>query len=198
MEISSPEVDQDESVESDNEKSRSVHRYLGVSASFLLLILIIGILFASRYQPIVVAGGLGIDHPIAAHQVEATQEFLLRNTGPIGVTIVALKSGERSGSFPESRIAPAMICPFSALRGYECRQAKKTGLLQGVAFHPFSLTTDNSRPVLWYFKYRCVASTAKGAPPDTLTLPVTYRFLSFTHTIELSEPADQSLACSPT
>jgi hypothetical protein len=198
MEMSSLEVDQDESVESDNEKSRSVHRYSAVCASFLLLILIIGILFASRYQPIVVAGGMGMDHPNAAHQVEVTEEFLLRNTGPIGVTIVALKSGERSGSFPQSFVAPAMICPFSALRGYECRQAKKTGLLQGMAFHPFSLTTDDSRPVVWHFKYRCVASTAIGVPPDTLTLPVTYRFLWFTHTIELSEPADQSLACSPT
>jgi hypothetical protein len=67
-------------------------------------------LAASRYQPIEVSGLFGIEHP-GTHEVVASQEFALKNTGPLGVTIIDMKSGRLSVSNEVSRVAPARLCP---------------------------------------------------------------------------------------
>ena len=197
MAVSTTEADGVEAPVSDDKPSRNTRRWMIVCSSFLAAVVIIGLALASRYQPIVVDGGFGSSHSNGSHEVEVAVSYNLRNTGPIGVTVIALRSGERSGSTPEARIAPATVCPFTTLSGYECRQNLKTGLQQGVSFHPFSLITDLSRPVLWAFHYACNSSTESGNVEGTLTVPVTYRFLFFTHTIMLSLPADEPPTCSP-
>jgi hypothetical protein len=62
---------------------------MGVVA--LVVLLIVGSIAASHYQPIEVDGGWAAGHPITTHVDETTQEWLLRNTGPLGVTVVGLK-----------------------------------------------------------------------------------------------------------
>jgi len=196
MAMSTTDADGVEAPVSDDEPSRNTHRWMIVCSSFVAAIVIISLALASRYQPIVVDGGFGSSHSNGSNAVEVAVSYNLRNTGPIGVTVIALKSGERSGSTPDTRIAPASVCPFTTLSGYDCRQNQKTGLQQGVAFHPFSLITDLSRPVLWRYHYSCNSSTEVGAAEATLTVPVTYRFLFFTHTIVLTLPADERPTCS--
>jgi hypothetical protein len=159
----------------------------------LVVLLIVGSIAASHYQPIEVDGGWAAGHPITTHVDETTQEWLLRNTGPLGVTVVALKSGEYDGPNSRSRIAPLKICPISTPRG-DCGQYKTTGLIDGKAFHPFSLTTDTNRGVVLQYDTHCV-TTSPGTPSGTVTFPVTYRFLWFTHTIVLTLPANDTFAC---
>jgi hypothetical protein len=195
--MSSTDIQQEEPVVDDHQKTRNVSRWLSVIATTLVLLLVFGGFFASRYQPIIIAGGMGTGHPEGTHQEDETQDIWLRNTGPIGVTVLAINDGERhGGSTSQLRVAPAMICPIVTLHGGDCRQDRKTGLLEGMKFHPFGLTTDNTRPVLLQYQYPCASSAASGALPATLTLPVTYRFLWFTHTILLTDSADDTSTCS--
>jgi hypothetical protein len=162
-----------------------------VSVAALVALLIIGSIAASHYQPIEVDGGWAAGHPIATHVDETTQEWLLRNTGPFGVTVVSLKGGEYDGPNSRSRIAPPKICPIETPRG-DCGQYRTTGLIDGRVFHPFSLTTDTNRGVVLQYNVHCfTTATASGS----VTFPVTYRFLWFTHTITLSLPAFQTSAC---
>jgi hypothetical protein len=63
-------------------------------------------------------------------------------------------------------------------------------------FHPFSLTTGESRPVLLQYKYPCVSYTVVGPDSGTLTLLVTVRFLWFTHTIRVTESAIGPVTCT--
>jgi hypothetical protein len=196
MAMSTTEIKREGSAVAAQRKKRSPRWWSIVCASFLLLFLILGGLFASHYQPIVFAGGWGSGHSIAAHEEEETQAFWLRNTGPIGVTVVSLKSVEYDGMNSQVRLAPAMICSIVTPRGGDCSQNRKTGLLEGIKFHPFSLTTDETRPVLLKYKYPCVSYTVVGPDSGTLTLPVTYRFLWFTHTISVTESAFGTTTCS--
>jgi hypothetical protein len=196
--MSTTDMKQEEPVVGGHQQTRNVSRRLSAIATILFLLLVSGGFFASRYQPIVVAGGFGIGHPEGAHQEGETQEFSLRNTGPIGVTVIALKRDVRHvGSTSQLRVAPVMICPIVTPHGGDCRQSRKTGLLEGTKFHPFGLTTGNNRSVLLRYRYPCVSSTVIGTLPTTLTLPVTYRFLWFTHTILLTDSADDTATCSP-
>jgi hypothetical protein len=143
-----------------------------------------------------VNGLFGIDHPTGTGEVVASQEFALKNTGPLGVTIVDMKSGLLSVSNEVSRVAPAHICPYTMHHSFDCSQNDGTGLLVGVKFHPFGLATDDVRPIFWLYQYPCGSSTSSGVREGVLTVPVTYRFLWFTHTILFSEAADVSATCS--
>jgi len=195
MAISTTDVE-GEALENRVEKPRIVRKWSIVGVIFLVLLLTLGGVCASHYQPIVFAGGIGMDHRNVANQGTATQEFSLRNTGPIGVTVVGIKSGHNYGLSSQARFFMAKLCPPETPQGGDCRQNKKTGLLEGMTFHPFSLTTDNSRGVLLRYEYACAPSSGLGTALGTLTLPVTYRFLWFTHTILLTESADAA-TCSP-
>jgi hypothetical protein len=162
----------------------------------LVLLITLGGVFASHYQPIVFAGGFAMDHRDVPNQGLVTQEFSLRNTGPIGVTVVVINSGHNNGLSPQARFFTAKLCPPATPQGGDCRQNKKPGLLEGMTFHPFSLTTNSTRGVLLRYEYACAPSSGLGSALGTLTLPVTYRFLWFTHTILLTESADAE-TCLP-
>ena len=178
------------------DKPRVVRKWSIACVILLVLLLTMGGVFASHYQPIVFAGGFAMDHRDVANQGTATQEFSLRNSGPIGVTVVGIKSGHNYGLSSQARFLTSKLCPPSTPRGGDCRQNKKTGLLEGMTFHAFSLTTDNSRGVLLRYEYACAPSSGLGTALGTVTLPVTYRFLWFTHTILFTESADAA-TCSP-
>jgi hypothetical protein len=169
-----------------------------VSAAVLVLLLAIGNVLASHYQPIEVTGGWAVGHPIGAQQEVTTQDFWLRNTGPLGVTVVGLHRGDYQGSTSRARtrLAPTMICPIESPRGGDCPQNRTTGLIVGMKFHPFSLTTDTNRPLVLQYNYHCAAGT--GSIAGTVSFPVTYRFLWFTHTIVLNESANDTFACAKT
>src|SRR6202451_993316 len=169
-----------------------------ISTISVVLLLIIGNVIASHYQPINVLGGGSVGHPIGAQREATTQDFWLRNTGPIGVTVVALNPGEYQSSTSRRRIrlTPTTICPIETPRGGDCRQNRTTGLLEGLTFHPFSLTTDTNRPIVLRYDYHWAVGA--GSFAGTVTFPVTYRFLWFTHTIVLNEPANDTVTCPST
>jgi hypothetical protein len=195
MALPTSQLDRDDSDVTDQKKTRSARWWFTVCLSLLLLLLIVGSLFASHYQPIVVAGGWGVGHPIGAHEETETQDVWLRNTGPIGVTVISLKSFEHDGLSSQVRLATAMICPIVTSRAGDCIQNRKTGLLEGKIFHPFSLTTDVNHPVLLRYTFPCVSSTDAPTATGTITSPVTYRFLWFTHRILLTESALDTASC---
>jgi hypothetical protein len=198
MAMSTTDPQPEESVEDDHQEIRSLRKWSIVSVAVLLVILISGGVLASHYQPIVTSWGFGVGHPEGAHQEEETLEIGLRNTGPVGITVVALNGGDHfDGSSSQLRLAPTKVCPLFTPQKGGCPQNRKTGLLVGKQFHPFSLSTDNTRPVLLQYRYPCVSANSAGTLPATLTLPVTYRFLWFTHTLLLTESASDSATCSP-
>lgn len=160
-----------------------------------MLLLIVSGLWASHYQPIVFAGGWGAAHPSRGNEVNVNQELLLTNSGPIGVTVVAITSDHNYGLSSLAHFASPMVCPPITLHGGDCRQNKKTGLPEGVTFHPFNLTTDGRRAVLVRFEYVCTPPGGLGTALGNVTVPVKYRFLWFTHTISFSVPADDSFDC---
>jgi hypothetical protein len=196
MTLSTSDVDQVSPVVNQQKRFRRFRWSTRISI-LLLFVLFVGDLFASHYQPIVFVGGLGMSHPVDGHQRRVTQEFLLRNTGPVGVTVVGIASGVNYGLSSQARFSTSRICPPITSRGGDCRQNTKTGLLEGIVFHSFSLTTDSSRGVLLRYEFSCISPGALGTALGTVTLPVTYRFLWFTHTIMFSESADNGGPCSP-
>ncbi len=169
-----------------------------VIAAILVLLLVIGNVLASHYQPIEVSGGWAVGHPIGGHQEVTTQDFWLRNTGPVGVTVVGLNRGDyqRSTSRARTLLTPTMICPIESPRGGDCPQDRSTGLIVGKKFHPFSLTTDTNRPIVVQYNYHC--ATGAGSFAGTVSFPVTYRILWFTHTIVLNESANNTFTCPKT
>jgi hypothetical protein len=175
---------------------RNARRWAYVCAILVFLLLIVCGLYSSHYQPIVFAGGAGINHPSGTHVVDVTQEFLLRNIGPLGVTVVGITGEAPSGLSSQAHFASSQVCPLTTPRGGDCRQNATTGLLEGKRFHPFSLTTDNPRGVLMRYDYSCTSSNDSGMAQGTITLPVTIRFLWFTHTIQFTESADDSATCA--
>jgi hypothetical protein len=194
MALSTVDVEPEEPDTVEDQTARRLPTWSVVSATLLGLLLIIGGVFASHYQPIAVDGGWGVSHPIGPQLREVTQDWDLRNTGPVGVTVVSLKSGEYDGPNSRSRIAPTKICPIETPRG-DCSQNATTGLIEGKAFQPFSLTTDTNRPVVLQYNMHCVQSSLAGSSSGTVSFPVTYRFLWFTHTIVLTLPAYDAFAC---
>ncbi len=140
-------------------KVRRLPRWAIVSAIALALLLIVGSVVASHYQPIHVFGAMGSDDSLGAHREITTQELWLRNTGPVGVTVVALGRGEYSASHSVSRLSRTLICPIETPHGGDCRQNRTTDLVEGTTFHPLSLTTDTNRPILFRFNYECAAGT---------------------------------------
>jgi hypothetical protein len=196
MTLSTIDVDPEEPVATGPVHERPLPRWSIVSAISLALLLIIGTVVASHYQPIHVFGGWGSGGPHGAHHEMTTQELWLRNTGPVGVTVVSLGKGEYSGLHSVKRLAPTLICPIETPHSGDCRQNRTTGFIEGTTFHPISLTTDTNRPILFRYKYECAAGT--GVTEGTsLTFSVTYRFLWFTHTAVFTEPAD-TFACPAT
>jgi hypothetical protein len=195
MAISTSELERDDPTFTDQKRTRGARWWSTVCLSFLLLLLLVGGLFASRYQPIVVESAWGVGHPIGDHEETETQDFWLRNTGPIGVTVVSLRSVERDGFSSQVRLAPATICPIVTSQGGDCIQNSKTGLLEGKIFHPFSLTTDVNQPVLLGYTFPCASTSDVPMTSGTMNLPVTYRFLWFTHAIYLTESALDTATC---
>jgi len=195
MAISTTDVE-DELLAKHVAKTRAVRNWSTLCVIILVLLLSLGGLFASHYQPIVFAGGFGMGHPNGANQVQVTQEFSLRNAGPIGVTVVGIKSGHNYGLSSQARFTSPEICPRTTPHFGDCRQNRTTGLLEGMTFRAFSLTFNSPRGVLLRYEYACEPSSELGTVLGTLTLPVTYRFLWFTHTILLTESADDSATCS--
>ena len=194
MTLSTVDASPEEPDTVEEQKARRLPTWSVVSTILLVLLLVIGGVFASHYQPIKVAGGFAVGHPFGGHREAVTQEWLLRNTGPVGVTVDSLKTGEYDGPTSRSRIAPTQICPISTPRG-DCLQNRTTGLIEGRTFHPFSLTTDTNRPVLLRYSVPCGLTPSTGSSSGSVTFPVTYRFLWFTHTIMLTLPADDAFAC---
>jgi hypothetical protein len=194
VEVSSSDVVLESSIVQGEVKSDRA-RKAAIIVTIFLVILIVGIFAASRYQPIEISGLLGIDHP-GTHEVVASQEFAVKNTGPLGVTVVDMKSGRLSVSNEDSRVAPARMCPYTPRHSFDCSQSDGTGLLVGVKFHPFGLATDDARPIFWLYQYPCGSSTTSGVQEGVLTLPVTYRFLWFKHTILFSEVTNVTATCS--
>jgi hypothetical protein len=195
MAISTTVVQGDEPT-SDVATNRVRRRWPVASAIFVVLLLVLGGIAASHYQPIVISGGLGINHPNGTHQVQVTQELLLRDSGPLGITVVSFNDGHPYGLGSQVHFASTEICPRTTSKGGDCPQSRKTGLLEGRAFRPFSLTTNSPRGVLVRFDYACAPGDETESAGGYVTLPVTYRFLWFTHTILLSQSADNSAACS--
>jgi hypothetical protein len=195
MAMSTSELERDEPAVADQKKTRGVRWWSTACLSFLLLILLVGGLLASHYQPIVVNGAWGVAHPIGTQEETVTQDFWLRNTGPVGVTVTSLRSVEHDGLSRLVRLAPAEICSIATPRAGDCVQNRKTGLLEGMNFQPFSLTTDTNRPVLLKYTFACVSSTDAPTLSGSMTLPVTYRFLWFTHRILLTESVPASASC---
>jgi len=182
--------------DNDAETNRARRRWPIASAFLVLLLLLVSGLAASHYQPIVISGGFGVDHPNGTHQVQVTQEFELRDSGPFGVTVVSLKDGHPDGLSSKVHFASPEICPRTNSNGGDCRQNGQTDLIEGLAFHPFSLTTNSVRGILMRYDYACAPGEESATAGGSLTLPVTYRFLWFTHTILLSASADNSAACA--
>lgn len=179
---------------SDARSARS--RKTAIIAAILLVILVVGIFAASRYQPLEISGLIGIDHPAGTGETSTSQEFGLKNTGPVGITIVAIKGGRISVSDEVSRVAPALRCPYTVKNSYNCGQNEGTGLLTGVKFRPFGLATDDVRPILWLYQFPCGSSATSGVQEGVLAVPVTYRFMWFTHTIRFTEDTNVSGTCS--
>lgn len=176
-------------------RTRRGRRWPVVCATVCVTLLLVSGLWASDYQPIVFAGGWAAAHPSRGNHVNVNQELLLTNSGPIGVTVVAISSDHNYGLSPLAHFASPMVCPPITLHGGDCRQNKTTGLPEGVTFHPFSLTTDSRRGVLVRFEYVCHPPGGQGTALGNVTVPVKYRFLWFSRTISFSVPADDSLSC---
>ncbi len=190
--MSTTNVVHDDAAENNVERMPDVRRWPIVCATVCVLLLIIGGFWASHYQPIVFAGGWGADHTNLGSGGSVTQEISLRNSGPIGVTVETITSGQNYGLSSLAHFATPTLCPPFTPHFGDCHQNRKTGLLEGLTFHPFSLTSNSRRGVLVRFEYLC---TTASDPGPSLTLPVKYRFLWFTHTILVTVPADDSSNC---
>ena len=123
MDTQSAEVETEYSTaHSDARSARS--RKTAIIAAILLVILVVGIFAASRYQPLEISGLIGIDHPAGTGETSTSQEFGLKNTGPVGITIVAIKGGRISVSDEVSRVAPSSSLPLHSEKFIQLRSKR--------------------------------------------------------------------------
>jgi hypothetical protein len=153
------------------------------------LVVVLFASFAASYQPLTIYGSWAMTtYGRNAHMKTTYNAPDIKNQSLFGVTIVSI-NGLRVDQYPPtSRLSPTEVCPYTYKWGSECENHNPKGIIVGLPFHPFALSGGRVDEVLWHFSYDC--RTAESGL--TVSVPVTYRFLLFTHTVVLSVPADES------
>ena len=150
---------------------------------------------ASHYQPLSLQTSWGEGNGHAASGIATTiQQSELRNGGLFGVTVLAVRQGVVTSSPRSSRLPSPQVCPVGTRYDGNCPQ-NSAGLFFGSVFHPLVVPGDGQRALLWTFTYNCRGISTGGYSGAEMIMPVTYRFLWFTHTVKLSSTADEMVSC---
>ena len=150
---------------------------------------------ASHYQPLSLQTSWGEGNGHAASGLATTiQQTNVRNGGSFGVTVLAVKQGVVTSSPEPSSLPPPQVCPVGTAYGGNCHQ-NSTGIMFGEVFRPLVVPGHGQRALLWTFTYNCRDLPNGGSIGAEMTMPVTYRFLWFTHTVKLSATALETVSC---
>jgi hypothetical protein len=146
-------------------------------------VLLIGLyVAASRYQPLSIRPSWASWHTPHSSEVKMSLETKLSNTGPLGVSVLAM----HPKVYADPPVAVHSLMPCIHIKGYtmECAQASN-GLMIGNKFQPFALSGEGSMPVAWQYSFSCRPQATGSFISGPVEVRVTYRFAWFTHSVLL-------------
>jgi hypothetical protein len=167
---------------------------LAVCMVVFIAAVVIVVAYASHYQPLSLrtTNGEGNGHT-ASGLATTVQQTELQNGGLFGVNVLAVRQGVVTSSPRPARLPSPQTCPVGTPYDGNCHQ-NATGLLVGNVFHPLVVPGGGKRALLWTFAYNC-RGLSNGYTGGEMAIPVTYRFLWFTHTVQLTATAIESISC---
>jgi hypothetical protein len=148
----------------------------------LVVLLIIAFVAASHYQPLSIRPNWSTGSPPHSSVVKVSLETDLSNSGPLGVTVVAMHPTVYAD--PPVVVHSLMPCIHIKGRTRECAQ-DANGRFIGNTFHPFALSGNALLPVAWQYSFSCRPQSTGSWISGPVEVRVTYRFAWFTHSVLL-------------
>jgi hypothetical protein len=162
-----------------------VHRvpWKWISLAGIVVLLAVLYVAASRYQPFSLRLTWGSSTRTSiSKEVSASLQTSLTNTGPFGVSVLALQPTVYAD--PPIAVRPLMLCLHVVKRARTCGQDSQ-GLVTGNQFQPFSLSGGGSMSLAWQYSFSCRPHSDGSYTSGPVEVNVIYRFAWFTHSVTL-------------
>ena len=197
-----PFVDHDESEIEESEGPRSGRHWPIVVVSIIVVIAAIGValyLAASHYQPLSqnLSGGygsqiLGTNGALATNRIAGGADGRVVWTEPSGTfhvqVIVTLNNVQRFGVTIDKVQAPANAAGNTDVRTYFDSKPNLVGgygYKGGPLFKTTTLASEGQLQVVVHWDQQCVPASAAESATTYRTVPVTYTFMDFRHTVNV-------------